>query len=220
MTEQQSSAQQINLNKNKEARRVLEYAIIGLGALYLAVRFALTKQLDALGPYSSYIFEVVCSIIAIGLYSKEFLGALRPAPGIARGVVLALVSGFGIFEIAKRSSLGIPFDLKDKETIIFLLLLGPLLEEVIFRFFLWQVSRSLLKLPFTLVITSLIFSYSHFHAFWFVPSAIHPFIIYQTIYTLGLGLWCGFYLYRHFSLGSAIIIHLGFNLGFFVGSLF
>ncbi|MCB0349385.1 MAG: CPBP family intramembrane metalloprotease, partial [Bdellovibrionales bacterium] len=67
--------------------------------------------------------------------------------------------------------------------------------------------------------TSVLFSYSHFHAFWFIAPDIKAFIYYQTVYTLGLGLACGYAVYKHKSLGGAMLIHGLFNLGFYVGAL-
>lgn len=191
-----------------------------LVSLYLVIRFGFTKQLDSLGNYGSYIFEVLCVSVALALFGKNIFSSLKVSKSAFYGMVIALGAGFGIFKTASVLKIAIPFDLKGTETLLFLLVVAPILEESIFRFLVWQPIQYISQRPIVaLVATSLIFSYSHLHAIWFVPPEIHNFIIYQTGYTLLLGLACGFYIYRHSSLASAILIHFAFNLGFYLASM-
>lgn len=192
---------------------------IALAFIYILVRFVFTRQLDTLGEFASYYFEVICIVIAILICGKKIISFFNLKRTASYAMVLSLITGFGIFKLASFLQIIMPLDLKNLITVVFLLLIAPVLEELIFRFLLWQPIQILIKKPYlTLALTSLIFSYSHLHAIWFVPTEYHQFIILQTTYTLFLGLTCGFYIYRYSSLSSAIFIHFAFNLGFFAAS--
>lgn len=191
-----------------------------LACLYLVVRFSFTRQLDALGNYGSYIFEVACVSIAFALFGKKNFFSLKDIKLARSGALISLGAGFGVFKAASILNLSLPFDFKGPETLLFLLVVAPILEEAIFRFLVWHPLQYISQRPLvTLIITSLIFSYSHLHAIWFVPPEIHKFILYQTLYTFLLGLACGYYIYRYSALGSAVLIHFAFNLGFYLASI-
>jgi membrane protease YdiL (CAAX protease family) len=203
--------------------RRLEYrqaVIVGLAIVYLVVRFGFTTQLDALGEYASYLFEVCCVALAIGLSPRSLGDIFCFRRSILLGGTVSLIAGFGILKAATSLGFLIPFDLTGMETILLLLLFSPILEEFIFRFFLWQPVESLTQKPVLAWIgTSVVFSYSHLHTMWFVPADIHPFIIFQTIYTLFLGFFCGYFVYKYKTLLGAILVHFFFNLGFYLASL-
>lgn len=195
-------------------------AWVALAFLYLVIRFGFTVQLDSLGEYASYFLEVVAVLVAIGLAGKSFFEMLSLRRSLVFGAMSTLIAGFAVYKLASVLGILIPFDLRGTETLVLLLLFSPILEEFIFRFLLWQPIDSLLKRPvLTWVVTSFIFSYSHLHSIWFVPAEIHPFIIFQTIYTLILGFTCGYYVFRQKSLLGAILTHFFFNLGFYIASL-
>lgn len=191
-----------------------------LAVLYLVIRFIFTVQLDSFGPYSSYIFETIDVGLAFALAGRTVIGYWRVSRLVLVAATGSLVMGFAIFRSAGLAGIAIPFDLNGGETLVFLLLVAPVLEELIFRFFLWQPIEALAKNSFVAwLATSLIFSYAHLHAIWNVPSSIHPFIAYQTVYTLFLGLGCGYFVFRGRSLAGAIAVHFAFNLGFYLASL-
>jgi membrane protease YdiL (CAAX protease family) len=196
------------------------YLLAVLALVYLIVRLGFTQQLEAFGLYTPYIFEVICVAISFALVGAPSLSFFKLQKAAAWGMVAALFAGFASFKGAGGLGIQIPFDLSGTETIFFLLLVAPVLEELIFRFMLWQPIRNLVGCRLVaLIATSVLFSYAHFHALWSVPVEIHPFIYYQTAYTLVLGLACGYYVYRYSSVTSAVFVHFGFNLGFWLGSL-
>lgn len=192
-------------------------------AFYGVVRFGLTQWLDSFGEYASYIFETAF-VSLVGFYyrdrlklslnlSKELLGGFAPA------VLLGGIS----FLCTKPLGLIVPFDLRSNETILFLLLIGPILEEMIFRMALWEsvvdLTRSIS--PYAILpVSVLIFSYAHFHAYWFVPEQIRPFVIYQALYVMPLAAYSGYRKFRTGSISPAILVHVGFNAGFFAASFF
>lgn len=192
---------------------------IALALIYLIVRFGFTQTLDSLGTYASYIFEVECVVIALILQRKNILEWFAFKGNFTRNLPLALASGFAIFKLAQVFGILIPFDLRSREIIFFLLAVAPILEELIFRFLLWNPIQILTRRPvIALLGTSLLFSYSHLHAIWFVPEEFHRFVVFQTIYTLLLAFACGHYVYKHRSLSGAMALHFAFNLGFFFAS--
>ncbi|HPI41129.1 MAG TPA: CPBP family intramembrane metalloprotease [Pseudobdellovibrionaceae bacterium] len=197
------------------------YLLLGLVFFYLAVRFIFTKELDSMGAYSSYIFEVFNVLVAVLLAEKYFTHFFKLNKRSVQFSLGSLFFGFLIFQSASFFKIQFPFDFTQFEMILFLLVVAPLLEEFIFRFFLWYPFEKLFTssvIPW--ILTTLLFSYSHLHAIWFVPAEFHNFIIYQTIYTLFLGAFCGYFVFRYKSLLGAILTHFTFNLGFYLGSLF
>ncbi len=190
-----------------------------LAGLYLLVRFCFTSQLDSIGLYSSYVFEVVLVSIGIAIYGHSTGSLLKFPTAGYYGALAAFFSGFIIFKLAGFFGILVPFDFKVTESLVLLLIVAPVLEELLFRCFLWKPVQMLTERPrATLIVTSLIFSYSHFHAFWYVEKELYSFVIFQTIYTVFLGLGCGYFMYRYKSITGAIAIHFGFNLGFYLAS--
>ncbi len=185
---------------------------------YLVIRFVFTQFLDSFGPYASYILETILVLVAISLSGRLFISRMRLNNKSALLALLFLPLGFLIFKTAAVLQIPIPFDLKGAETLVFLLVVAPILEEAIFRFFIWKPIEQI-NPKLALVCTSLLFSYSHFHAFWFVPAQIHNFIYYQTIYTFLLALACGFSVLKYNSLVGAMLIHFMFNFGFYLASI-
>lgn len=189
-----------------------------LALVYLFLRFFLTTWLDSIAAYSSYILEVILVTISLFIIKPK----IKFKQTLTRNKCLTylglLISGFLVFRGAGLFSITIPFNLNETETIIFLLIVAPLLEELIFRFFLWN-AFPLFGQKAILIITSLLFSYSHLHAIWYVPEQIKSFVYYQTIYTLILGFTCGYVVFKNRSLMTAIFIHFFFNLGFYLASL-
>lgn len=198
----------------------LTLLLCGIAAFYLAVRFGLTTRLDALGTYASYIFEIGLVILtALILRPRLAWGSLIRLWPIAGALVL-LAAGFGIQKLARISGLTIPMNVSEGETVLFLIVVAPILEEFVFRFLLWKPIERATSAKTAWITTSLLFAYSHLHAIWFVPAEYQKFLIYQTAYTLPLGLACGWMLRKQNSLLPAILLHFAFNLGFFLAFRF
>lgn len=202
------------------AKSLNSILLLALALIYLVIRFGFTQTLDSLGGYASYIFELECVIIALILNRKTLRDWFTLEGGFTKTFPLSLLCGFAVFKLAQVLGIVVPFDLGSREIIFFLLIVAPILEELLFRFLLWQPIQILTQKPILALLgTSLLFSYSHLHAMWFVPAEFHQFILFQTAYTLFLAMACGFYVYRHRSVSGAMLIHFAFNLGFFLASL-
>ena len=190
-----------------------------LAVLYLIVTFAFTPWLESAGDYASYIFEVIFVVIMWFFYRSRVRFHYNLKRDIFRDIGPGLIGGAAAFLIAKPLGLVIPFDLRSAEPILFLLLVGPLLEESIFRMALWEPLLEFIKKPYVvLVLTTLLFAYAHFQAIWFVPPEIHSFVVYQTSYVIPLALFCGLRRIKTGSMTPPIMIHLAFNMGFFLAS--
>ncbi len=200
-------------------KRFMQALAIGLIALFWGVSYQAWFALDALSPYTMYGFELTFSVLVAFIYRKfEFkLAPLTFGAGVA--LFFSLAAGFAIFEGAGVFGYTIPFELKDLETVLFLLLIGPILEEGVFRGALWRLFQEVFGTPWVgYLATSVIFSYSHYRVIGEVPESFHGFIRYQAIYTLGLGLFCGG-IRVQFGLLAALFTHMAFNFGFWLASL-
>ncbi|MEZ4872732.1 MAG: CPBP family glutamic-type intramembrane protease [Bdellovibrionales bacterium] len=194
-----------------------------LGALLLAIYVIFREGFDypfwANKPsYWSYIAEILFVLLVFvslpidrnqfksfkikyDLYALVFLGLMVHWFGTSIGIV-------------------VPLDLEQPLTVALLLLVAPLLEELVFRFALWECFQNIVKKPVIIIVfTALLFSLSHFKAVFYLPKEFHPFIIYQTIYTLLLGLILGWQKHRRNSLPHAITGHFYFNLGFYLATI-
>ncbi len=192
--------------------------VLILACLYLFTRFYFTAPLDALGPYASYIYEILLIIISATILWQDFKKTLRfQRPVIGLGI-FGFATGFLFYKLAGGLGITVPFSFQNPIIIMFLLGVAPVLEELLFRFFIWKpIEQWSNKLAY--VWTTVIFSYSHLHAIWFIPDSYHSFVWYQAGYTLVLGIICGQAMYRSNSLIGAIIVHFLFNLGFFLAGI-
>jgi len=189
-------------------------------AFYTIVRIVADPIIwQNVSEYYSYAVDVAFVGITYFLFRHEIRFAKRPTLFDALFSLLTLISGFLIFKMASLFQIPIPFDFSSTETLVLLLLLGPLLEELIFRMALWQALKNIcLNKWFVIGATSLLFAVAHFAPYWAVPEQFHSFIIYQTIYVMFLGLAVGVRRSISHAVLPAVFVHIGFNLGFFLAS--
>ena len=193
-----------------------------LFCLFIAVEFFHLFSLDAINPYAIYAFEVMFTTLCWAIL-KNFEWKIR-AIKIQDTLILllTLIAGFGIFSFAKVQLIEIPFDFKNPEMVLFLLVIGPILEELVYRGALWGVftefGRRLKPQQATALafgLTTTLFAYSHYFMIFSLPESFSAFIRYQGAYTLGLGLVCGWVRMR-IGLRAAIGFHAAFNFGFWL----
>ncbi len=186
--------------------------------VYSYLRFFARPQLLALfGPNGDYWFEVLFCILALILHFKRILFLFNKR--LIKLYTLSLAGGFLTLLGAKLFKLTIPFDLTEFSNIMLLVLWGPILEEFLFRFALyWPLHAGLGKVIAGLI-TSLFFSYCHFHAYFLVPRNLKSFVIYQTIYTFIIGYWWVEEYQKERNLVAPLGMHILFNFGFYLGLL-
>lgn len=196
-----------------------------IGALiffgYLLVRLGFDSfWTEFLGGYGSYVFEITL-VGAMAFARPTGFGFALPTWNTLPYLLFpAFLSGFGIFQLGQSSGILFPFDLSSTETLVFLLLVAPVLEELLFRGALWEaVSRFCRKQTSVLLWTSLAFGVGHLIALYRVPQEFRPFVLIQFLYVILLGLGAGWARIASGSLVAPILVHFSFNLGFFAASL-
>ncbi len=185
---------------------------------FLITEYFLQGSIETLGTYAIYIGELILVSLFFIIFNDHELQPAKPDKSGFALLSSLLVMGFLSRALAGTMGIIIPFDFHSTETLIFLLAVGPLLEELLFRGLLHRTFQELLENTVaTSVITSLMFSYSHFQAYFKVPADFQPFIFYQTGYTFLLALLCTIVRIRH-GLIWAILAHALFNFGFYLGN--
>jgi membrane protease YdiL (CAAX protease family) len=206
---------------SSDARKTLALLLL---ASYFAVRFIYDAEVSQVSTYAPYLFEMVFVGVVAAAFSRDLNLRLELSRETALQAIGALASGAVIFAGASLLKLPIPFDLHSGEVVLFLLLIGPVLEEFVIRLAHWDLAVVLLgnrergRRDIPWAYTSALFSFAHFTAYFYVPSELRPFVIYQSAYTLLLGTYCGWCRLRSRGLWLPIIVHLCFNLGFFAAA--
>lgn len=188
---------------------------------YIAFHFLLPLKFAFLDGYGSYAFEIV--FVAVLLYFAR--GRFRlwaPVKGpYAIEVSMALIFGMLTLQICNWFAIPNPFDLNDPQLLFFLLIVGPILEELLFRQVLWFVFEDLFKSAKSAwIATAIFFSFGHFYAYLSVPEEFKPFVLYQSIYTLILAFWWGHRYLKYRAYAPVLILHFTYNFGFYLGSKF
>lgn len=192
---------------------------VGLFFLFLGIEYGGAFSVETLSPYAIYIFEALWAGIALYLFRPFDWKTEEFSFGYVVTLFFSLVAGFAIFESVPYLKLILPFDMKNPEIVLFLVVIGPILEEFLFRGAIWNLLREWFRSPLVpYLVTSVLFAYAHFHEIKTAPEEFHGYIRYQAVYTLALGLLSGGVRMR-FGLLGAVLIHLSFNFGFFFGSI-
>jgi membrane protease YdiL (CAAX protease family) len=198
-----------------------KFSLLTAGTLlvmYALVRFVWLDQLDKLGEYASYLFELAFAAFTVVIFRQKQGQKSLAARIFALDGLAALCFGFVIYRLGSALNLPNPFDFNSGRVLLLLLVVGPILEELVFRGALWRLLQVLrASSSMALMGTTAFFSFSHFFSWWSVPAELHTFIVYQTVYTLFLGWYCGWRRVQTASIFPAILVHAFFNLGFYLG---
>lgn len=183
---------------------------------FIFFEYIYRQNIDSINNYASYLLELLfIFIVHLCLKETDNNIALKP---IKLSITLALcaILGLGFHSVASLTGLIIPFNFTTLETTIFLLIVGPILEELLFRGAVWTMLRTFnLSLKLTAIISALLFSLSHLTSIQYTPSEFHNFILYQSFYTIILGLICG-YIKSTNTVSLSIFAHFLFNFGFWI----
>lgn len=191
-----------------------------LAVFYIVVSFGFNERLRELGPHASHLFGATCVLFVSFLYGRNVFLIFSPDAASFKLVPLSFVAGFAVFKVALQAGLPVPIDTSNYLVLLSLLFISPVLEEMVFRFFLWKPAEWIFKSRLVaLILTSVIFSLAHLWAIRYTPEVMHSFFKYQAFYTLLTGAGCGYFVYRSNSLSGAVAFHFLFNLGFFVAAL-
>ena len=187
---------------------------------FILLEYFSDKYIQTLGPYASYFLETLFILISLFLMTNFLRPNIKPNKRIIIYLLLSLIFGFVIRALAQPLLISIPFDQTNKETIFFLLLVGPLLEELLFRGTLIECCKSFTRSSTSItLISGFMFSLAHLRVINEVQPEIKTFIEYQAAYTLILGVACS-QVRQTMGIAWSISTHFIFNLGFFIaGSL-
>ncbi len=185
---------------------------------FLVVRLALDGVLWRELPfYYSYVFEFALIVFSFFVFRREVKNNFRLSFNkyLLISILCFFAFGYITFQVMSPLGLSFPMNFRDPEIMLIAFLIAPVLEEGLFRFLLWE---SFLKLKVTprsvLWLTSMLFAFSHFLAYFQLTGMFQNFVIYQTIYTFILALFLGIVRLRTNSILTCILCHFVFNLGF------
>jgi membrane protease YdiL (CAAX protease family) len=186
--------------------------------IYLGLRYLPETWWRGISVYYSYVFELFF-VLLVARFFRSKNGFRLSVLKIELPVFLvSLLSGFLVNRLAGYSGIVIPFDLKSSGLLVMLLLIAPVLEELIFRYALWRLLDVINNNRIFLVLsTTFLFSLGHLISLFYVPEEFKVFVVYQFLYVILLGLFCGWRRQVSGTVVTAIFIHFFFNLGFYLG---
>lgn len=205
--------------KNKKMNISIKLKAAIFLILYFLIEYFSDNLYKTLGPYSQYCFEIIfifASLFFVGNFiKKEIKNTKKPLKVIG----ITFIYGLIIRVIAGQTNLIIPFDIQNYETIAFLLVLGPIIEEALYRGTLIECVKTFNKTPIiNISISGALFSYAHFRVIGEIPEEIKTFVQYQGFYTLTLGLLCAWIRLKH-GFNWSVLAHILFNFGFYLASI-
>jgi len=173
--------------------------------------------MEGLGLWSYFAVELGFIAVYALIFKSHFslMGKGLTKAGLAWAIPLNLVLGVMIYRGAGMLELTVPFDFSQPELLWLMILMGPITEELIFRFLFWLPFDGIVRSKwFVIAITSVFFSLSHFWAIFDVAEIFKPFVLYQAMYTLLLALHWGERRHASGGLLVPIILHVVLNAGF------
>jgi len=191
--------------------------------IYLLLRYLLDFKLN-LSLTQNYLIESLFTLLVIYLFNPIKNIHFSPLKkneikSISLNFILFLFFGAFVALVGKSQGLFFPSDLQDSFLVLQLLVIAPFLEEAIYRIMFWNsLEKSYHKEGVTLILSAVLFSFSHLYAI-FVISSYHSFIIYQSIYTLILGLLLGQIRRTKKRYIFLVLLHFSFNLGYWLTSI-
>ena len=188
--------------------------------LFFLVRYPLQETLYSINEWGTYFFEIFFIILTLVIFRKN-RGHFNKL-NFKDLALLLLAFGFGISVRGSMNPLGLylPWALDNWPDIIMLLAAGPILEELLYRQAFWILIEKITKNTWAIIATTtLLFALGHLYPYMHVDPFFKTFVLYQTTYTLILGLLCGSVYSRGKNILSPILIHIVFNLGFYLAHL-
>jgi membrane protease YdiL (CAAX protease family) len=188
---------------------------------YIIVRICLDKYWRQISYMWGYGFDILY-VGLVGYYYKDrIISAGEKYLFHALTTITAFAGGYCIYYLAIAGGMNIRFNLRSAEVLFLLLIVAPILEEFIFRFALWEPLKDLIKDEAIVNFTcAILFSIAHFTAIGTTSASHISFLVFQTVYVVILGIACGWARMRTGSIYTSILIHLAFNLGFYISSKF
>jgi membrane protease YdiL (CAAX protease family) len=188
---------------------------------FIVARLCFDSFWNSLPVYYSYLFEIIF-VLATGYYflkKKKLNWKFNADRRFLLSVLMWIFVGFLIERLAVAGMILIPFNFNSNKLVVMLLLVAPVLEELIFRMSLWEAVDDLLKdKEIQVFVSTFLFSIGHLLAIFVIPPEFRPFVAYQGVYVLILGVGASLMRISKNSVLAAILVHFGFNFGFYLGT--
>lgn len=187
---------------------------------FVVTRILLDSLWEQYSVYYSYSYEALFIVVTFWLLRKKNINfKFKFTTSLLIKSVLMFLLGVATLKLATHSGFTIPFDLSNKEVIFLLLIIGPILEELIFRFALWEWFDNFVKnQEIQIWMSTFLFSISHFMAIFMISPDLRPFVLLQSFYVIVLGTVLSKVRQESNSFLPSILVHFAFNLGFLIGN--
>ena len=190
---------------------------------YTTVRIGFNSIWESISPIYSYLFELIFVGVVYWYYQNKKSIKLFQIENKNHTLLRLLpwpFIGYFIYRLAAHSTIIIPFEFKSATNIILLLVVAPILEELIFRLALWEaVDEINQNKEVQIWISSILFSIGHLISFYMLPPDYRPFVMYQAVYVVILGIGASKMRQESKGIIGSILVHFLFNFGFYLGSL-
>lgn len=197
-------------------------ALLIISLFYFATRLLLEHNSLLNWSYTVYLFDLI--FIASFSFNKlrtmkwsELLSNWPKYGSVIVLIVLNIILGLSVYLIGSYFKYLPPFDFQSYELLCFLLVVGPLLEEFIFRGILWSFYDPQLNSTFRISISSFLFSLFHFSSIWGLPNEFWGFVFFQSVYTFIISLFWSWQRSLLRPILFVVVLHMSFNAGFFWG---
>lgn len=183
-------------------------------SFYIIVQVLLIKLFDVQDALVALSIGSLISLLVYALVFRNVRKCIKKINledftiGLSSGFLTIFISTIAIFvvvliypDITKRSSELIDYLRKGNVAIVFIsvVLLGPIIEEVIFRCIVFSELSKITTIKKTIVIQAVLFSLFHAN-------------LYQLLYTFLIGILLGYILYKTKNLLVTIVAHMVNNL--------
>jgi membrane protease YdiL (CAAX protease family) len=186
--------------------------------LFVVGRLGGDAWFRSLSGYQSYYVEIAFIVAVSVLFHQRLkyrFGWDRLLPTL---LALNAVAGFLFCWGADALGLAVPFDAESSSFIFLLVIVGPFIEEALFRHALWAPKEVLLRSrPVIWVTSAVLFSLMHLQAYSAVPESVRGFVAYQAFYTFLAGLFWAWARSRYGTFWVPFLLHAMFNAGFGIG---
>jgi membrane protease YdiL (CAAX protease family) len=185
---------------------------------YILLRFVFVNQLESFVANGIYIFEIALVIAGLIRFRKHIKIDFDFSRPMVFQMLITYGLGFGTYKLGQFLGLQAPFNVNTKSAIFMLVLFGPILEELLFRFTLFHHISKVIKSHYVAnLLISMLFSFSHFYAYMFISNqSIKQFILFQTAYTFVISFWWTLVYIETKRIYHPIFLHILFNSGFFL----
>jgi membrane protease YdiL (CAAX protease family) len=165
-------------------------------------------------------FEWIFALLSVAIFWQELKLKIKLNAFFFIHLTLSVVSGLLIYFLTLKLNYATPYELGSFWSLTKIIVIGPLIHELIFRFSLWVPLKRILhnNVKYLIVLSSLIYSFDMLNSIFYRPQSMHGFIYFQSVYTFFLAAWWAWSYIKKNSLLMPILMHIGFNFGFYFGS--